>query len=385
LKATPIIEKFNELFGPFQLVVRSPGRINLIGEHTDYNEGFVLPAAIDKEIFLAFAENGTKECRIFSFDYGEMKTFSLLEFSPASSGWINYIMGVVAELLKGGHEVRGFDCVFGGNIPIGAGLSSSAALENGVCFGLSTLFGLEIDRLSMVKYSQTAEHDYAGVACGIMDQFASMMGKAGHAIRLDCRSLEYSYFPLNLGHYQFILCNTKVEHSLADTEYNQRRRECEMGVSAVQGHYSGIASLRDVTFEMLDSVISELPLKVWKRCTYVLEENERLLKGCQMLETGDLEGFGTLMYGSHDGLSSKYEVSCPELDFLVDFTRERSEVLGARMMGGGFGGCTINLVRKDQKELFEAEITAAYQSEFNRNPEIYEVNIVDGTGLLELL
>lgn len=379
LKSTAISEKFDELFDSSPLIIRSPGRINLIGEHTDYNEGFVLPAAIDKEIYLAFAKNGLEECRIFSYDYKEMNTFSLHDFEAVPQGWINYIMGVVAQLQGAGHRIGGFDCVFGGNIPIGAGLSSSAALENGVCLGLSLLFDLDLDKISMVKYSQKAEHEYAGVACGIMDQFASMMGKAAHAIRLDCRSLEYSYFSLNLGDYQFILCDTKVEHALADSEYNQRRSECEIGLAAVQNLYSGIKSLRDVTFEMLDAVKPEVPPVVYDRCTYVLEENDRLLKGCKMLESGNLKDFGELMYGSHDGLSKKYEVSCPELDFLVDFTRRRTEVLGARMMGGGFGGCTINLVRKDHKEKFGDEITAAYKEQFKRNPEIYEVNIVDGT------
>lgn len=384
MKAKAITEKFQELFGSSQLTVRSPGRINLIGEHTDYNEGFVLPAAIDKEIYFAFAKNNGKECRIFSYDYGEMNTFSLDDFSPVPQGWINYIMGVVAQLQADGHRIEGFDCVFGGNIPIGAGLSSSAALENGVCLGLSSLFELNLDKLSIIRYSQKAEHEYAGVACGIMDQFASMMGKAAHAIRLDCRSMEYIYFPLDLEEYQFILCDTKVEHALADSEYNQRRSECELGLTAVQNFYSGIISLRDVTYEMLDTVRVEVPPVVYERCSYVLEENDRLLKGCELLKKGDFEGFGKLMYGSHDGLSKKYEVSCRELDFLVDFTREREEVLGARMMGGGFGGCTINLVKREQKEKLQAEITAAYYEQFMRSPEIYEVNIVDGTSVLEV-
>ena len=384
MKAKPITEKFKELFGSSQLTVRSPGRINLIGEHTDYNEGFVLPAAIDKEIYFAFAKNNGKECRIFSYDYGEMNAFSLDDFSPVPQGWINYIMGVVAQLQADGHRIEGFDCVFGGNIPIGAGLSSSAALENGVCLGLSSLFDLNLDKISMVRHSQKAEHEYAGVACGIMDQFASMMGKAAHAIRLDCRSMEYVYFPLDFEEYQFILCDTKVEHALADSEYNQRRSECELGLTAVQNFYSGISSLRDVTYEMLDTVRVEVPPVVYERCSYVLEENDRLLKGCELLKKGDFEGFGKLMYGSHDGLSKKYEVSCKELDFLVDFTRERDEVLGARMMGGGFGGCTINLVKRDQKEKLQAEITAAYYEQFMRSPEIYEVNIVDGTSVLEV-
>ena len=381
MKAKQVKEKFEALFGSDPLIIRSPGRINLIGEHTDYNEGFVLPAAIDKEIYFAFAKNNEDLCRIFSHDYEEMVTFQLHKFKPVPKGWINYIMGVVAQLQADGHPVGGFDCVFGGNIPIGAGLSSSAALENGVCLGLSLIFNLNLDKLSMIRYSQKAEHEYAGVACGIMDQFASMMGKAGHAIRLDCRSLEYSYFQLNLGDYQFILCDTKVEHALADSEYNQRRSECEIGLRAVQNRYSGIMSLRDVTFEMLDSVRLEVAQTVYDRCCYVLEENERLLLGSERLQKGDLEGFGKLMYGSHEGLSQKYQVSCAELDFLVDFTRNREEVLGARMMGGGFGGCTLNLVKRDQKEILEAEIIKAYQEQFKRKPEIYEVNIVDGTSV----
>lgn len=378
-KIQSVAEKFKELFGSSPLLVRSPGRINLIGEHTDYNEGFVFPAAIDKEIYFAFAPNKENFCRVFAYDYEEMNAFQLQDFAPVPQGWINYIMGVVAQLQNDGHPIAGFDCVFGGNIPIGAGLSSSAALENGVCVGLSSIFDLGLDKLSMVRYSQKAEHEFAGVACGIMDQFASMMGKAGHAIRLDCRTLEYSYFSLHLGEYQIVLCDTHVEHALADSEYNQRREECELGLAAVQNFYSGIKSLRDVTFEMLDTIRVEVPPTVYERCCYVLEENERLVSGAERLRQGDLRGFGKLMYGSHDGLSKKYEVSCSELDFLVDFTRDREEVLGARMMGGGFGGCTINLVKKDRKAAFETEIIDAYQEQFMRTPTIYEVNIVDGT------
>jgi galactokinase len=351
----------------------------LIGEHTDYNEGFVLPAAIDKEIFLALAKNGGETCRVFSFDYEEMQVFNLRDLSPAPSGWINYITGVLAQLMDSDYHLEGFDCVFGGNIPIGAGLSSSAALENGICYGLSELFNLKLDPLTMIKFSQKAEHEYAGVACGIMDQFASMLGKAGHAIRLDCRSLDFTYFPLHLEDYQFILCDTQVKHTLVDTEYNVRRMECEIGVKSVKKYHGQVISLRDVSYEMLENVRHEIPSKVYQRCLYVLEENNRLLKACQLLERGDLEGFGVLMYGSHQGLSKLYEVSCPELDFLVDFTRTRSEVLGSRMMGGGFGGCTLNLVAKKQNQIFKSEISAAYQEIFGHPPHIYEVSIVNGT------
>lgn len=379
MKAIAIKQRFEEIFDASPLIIRSPGRINLIGEHTDYNEGFVLPAAINKEIYLAIAKNGRGDCRVYSSDYQEMITFSLQDISPAPSGWINYITGVVAQLIRAGYSLKGFDCVFGGNIPIGAGLSSSAALENGICFGLCELFDLGVDRMSMLKYSQKAEHEYAGVACGIMDQFASMMGKADHAIRLDCRSLDFSYFRLNLDNYRFILCDTQVKHSLVDTEYNVRRMECEVGVKSIKKYNEQVISLRDVSFEMLEKVKHEIPSKVYSRCLYVLQENNRLLKGCQLLEAGDLEGFGKLMYGSHEGLSQQYEVSCPELNFLVDFTSDRAEVLGARMMGGGFGGCTLNLVLKDQNETFKSEITAAYQEKFGHPPTIYEVSIVDGT------
>lgn len=380
LKGKAIREKFEELFDQSPLVFRSPGRINLIGEHTDYNEGFVLPAAIDKEIFLAIAKNGGENCRVFSFDYEEMQVFNLRDFSPAPSGWINYITGVIAQLIGSDYHLEGFNCVFGGNIPIGAGLSSSAALENGICYGLSELFDLKLDRMSMLKFSQKAEHEYAGVACGIMDQFASMMGKAGHAIRLDCRSLEYNYFPLHLDNYRFILCDTQVKHSLVDTEYNVRRMECEIGVQSIKKYQEQVLSLRDISYEMLQNVRHEIPSKVYQRCLYVLEENNRLLKACQMLESGDLEGFGSLMYKSHEGLSKQYEVSCPELDFLVDFTLARSEVLGSRMMGGGFGGCTLNLVKKDQAENFKSEITTAYLKKFGHQAQVYEVEIVEGTG-----
>ncbi|MEX2592333.1 MAG: galactokinase [Anditalea sp.] len=379
MKITDITQTFQEIFKSSPLIIRSPGRINLIGEHTDYNEGFVLPAAIDKEIYLALGKNGTDDCRIFSYDYKEMITFCIKDFSPAPNGWINYVMGVVAQVLQTGPELEGFDCVFGGDIPIGAGLSSSAALENGVCYGLSELFELKLDRISMLKYSQKAEHEFAGVACGIMDQFASMMGKSGHAIRLDCRSLDFIYFPLKMDKYLFILCDSQVQHSLVDTEYNARRKECEAGVAAVKKHDAKVKSLRDVSLEMLDKVKQEVSPVVFKRCLYVLEENERLLKGCQLLKSGNLKEFGRLMYGSHEGLSKQYEVSCPELDFLVEFTYDRSDVLGARMMGGGFGGCTINLVNKEHKEAFIPEITEAYNKGFGHDPKIYEVSIVDGT------
>lgn len=376
---TTIADKFTELFIYTPQLVRSPGRINLIGEHTDYNEGFVLPAAIDKEMVLAVARNDSDTCRLFSMDFNEGVAFNLQDFKPSDKGWPNYIMGVVDQLQKAGYTIGGFDCVFGGDIPIGAGLSSSAALECGAAFALNQLFGLNIDKISMIRYAQKAEHVFAGVQCGIMDQFASVMGKKDFALQLDCRSLDYHYFPLNLHDYQIVLCDTGVKHALASSEYNTRRLECEQGVAKVREKHPEVKSLRDVSLPMLERVETELDPTIYKRCRYVIEENERLLSGCKLLEQGDIRGFGEKMYGSHEGLSVQYEVSCPELDFLVDYTKDMPYVVGARMMGGGFGGCTINLVAIEEKDTFIKVLTKGYQQQFGLALKTYEVAISDGT------
>lgn len=374
--------KFFELFNSEPLLIRSPGRINLIGEHTDYNDGFVLPAAIDKQMIVAVAKNNIGSCRLFAYDLNESVQLNLKEVKPQEIAWANYALGVVDQLQKAGHEIEGFDCVFGGDIPMGAGLSSSAALEGGVAYALVKLFDLKEDKTQLVKYAQKAEHTFAGVQCGIMDQFASMMGSKDHAMRLDCRSLEFSYFPINLQNYQLILCDTQVKHSLASSEYNTRRKECERGVAVVKRRHPEVSSLRDVNTQMLEEVQDELGPVVYKRCRYVIEENDRLLSGCKLLEQGDIEGFGLKMYGSHEGLRKHYEVSCQELDFLVDFTLEKTHVVGSRMMGGGFGGCTINLVAKDRKQGFIREISQAYKDCFQVELQTYEVSITDGTGSL---
>ncbi|WP_439482151.1 galactokinase [Cyclobacterium plantarum] len=362
------------------VLLRSPGRINLIGEHTDYNEGYVLPAAIDKYIYLGFAKNNSRKCRVYSIDFGEEESFLLEDMKPRK-GWINFVMGVAAQLVNAGHELQGFDCVFGGDIPIGAGLSSSAALENGVGFGLNELFDLKLSPMALLKFSQQAEHEYAGVKCGIMDMFASMMGKKDQAIRLDCRSLDHAYFPLELGEYQLLLCNSMVSHSLAESAYNERREECQQGVDQVKQQFPEVKSLRDVTPQMLEKAKGEMSPLVYQRCAYVILENERLIDTCNALAADDLVAVGYLLYGSHEGLSEAYEVSCPELDFLVDYTRDLSYVLGARMMGGGFGGCTLNLLKKSATKDFIASITAAYQEKFGLKMEAYAVNVVDGTGV----
>lgn len=359
--------------------MRSPGRVNLIGEHTDYNEGFVLPAAINKAIFFAIAPNGTDTFRAYSFNLEERAEFDLNQVKPSEIGWANYLLGVVAQLQKANHQVKGFDLVFGGNVPIGAGLSSSAAVECGLAFGLNEVFGFGIEKLTLVKMAQKAEHEYAGVMSGIMDQFASMFGKRDHAIKLDCRSLEYEYYHLAMHDYRIVLCDTDVKHSLASSEYNTRRKECEEGVAILQRHYPEVTSLRDATLDMLAQHRQEFDPVVYKRCIYVVSENNRVEAACADLAKGDMRSFGERMYASHEGLQHDYEVSCPELDFLVDQTRELNEVLGARMMGGGFGGCTINLVQVDAIDGFVQQMEQAYQQRFGIALKTYIAEIVDGS------
>ncbi|MBC3540959.1 galactokinase [Rufibacter sediminis] len=377
-----IVAKFKELYKSEPVVARSPGRVNLIGEHTDYNEGFVLPAAINKEIYFAIAPNGTQTMRAHAFDLEESAEFDLTNVQRTNVGWANYLLGVVAQLQKANYEVKGFDLVFGGNIPIGAGLSSSAAVECGLAYALNYLYAYGIERFDMVKMAQKAEHEYALVMCGIMDQFASMFGKHNHVVKLDCRSLEYQYYPFNIDDYRIVLCDTQVKHSLASSEYNTRRQECETGVALLRKHYPQIHSLRDVTLEMLTQHQAEFDPVVYRRCTYVVKENLRVEEACQDLERGDLAAFGQKMFASHQGLQHDYEVSCPELDFLADQARESDAVLGARMMGGGFGGCTINLVKLEKLDEFTRHMTEAYQKEYNIALKTYVAEIVDGSSLV---
>ncbi|GAB3539411.1 galactokinase [Pontibacter brevis] len=374
-----ISQKFRELYKEVPTVFRSPGRVNLIGEHTDYNNGFVLPAAINKEIFFALAPNNTTTFRVHSFNLGESAEFDLTQVQPSDVSWANYLLGVVAQLQKADYKVPGFDLVFGGNVPIGAGLSSSAAVECGIAFGLNEVFDFGIDKFTLVKMAQKAEHEYAGVMCGIMDQFASMFGKENHAIKLDCRSLEYEYYNLAMQDYRIVLCDTQVKHSLASSEYNTRRKECEAGVAILQQYYPEVQSLRDAKLDMLAQHQQEFDPVVYRRCTYVVSENNRVEAACADLEKGDMKSFGDRMYASHAGLQHDYEVSCPELDFLVEQARGSEAVLGARMMGGGFGGCTINLVKVEALEDFVQQMEKEYQEQFNVQLKTYIAEIVDGS------
>ncbi|MGV3503479.1 MAG: galactokinase [Adhaeribacter sp.] len=376
-----IILKFKELYQQEPLVVRSPGRVNLIGEHTDYNEGFVLPAAINKEIFFAIAPSNTQQVRFYSFDLQEAAAYSLEDIQPGDKAWANYLLGVIAQFQQAQLFIGGFDLVFGGNVPIGAGLSSSAAVECGLAFALNHLFNLDLEKMQLVKMAQKAEHEYAGVRCGIMDQFASMFGKHNQVVKLDCRSLNYQYYPFDLSAYRLVLCDTQVKHSLASSEYNTRRQECEQGVALLQKYYPQVKSLRDVSLQMLEAHATEFPEVVLKRCGYVVRENLRVETACEDLVRGDLQAFGQKMYASHQGLQHDYEVSCPELDFLAARAKDHPAVLGARMMGGGFGGCTINLVALDSLEQFTADMKQAYQQAFGTELPVYIAQIVDGSSL----
>lgn len=373
---------FQSAFHADPLLICSPGRVNLIGEHTDYNEGFVLPAAIDKAIYLAVGLRSDDELHFIAHDLDKTYQGSLTDLAPTRS-WADYLLGVVAQFRLAGHPIGGFNCVFSGTIPMGAGLSSSAALENGVGFALNELFGLGLDRITLLKLSQRAENEFVGAKVGIMDMFASMMGKADHVIKLDCRSLEYTYAPLRMDGISIVLCDSRVKHSLVTSEYNTRRAECEAGVRFLQTYYPEIKSLRDVTMAMLDEHLRDTEPLIYRRCAYVVQENQRLLDGVAALERNDVEAFGQLMYGSHEGLSQWYEVSCSELDTLVDIARQQPGVLGARMMGGGFGGCTINLVREGSLEAFNEQIMKQYKAQTGKDTYIHVCKIQDGTHVVD--
>jgi len=376
-------EKFQSLFSDDRpLIVRSPGRVNLIGEHTDYNNGFVLPAAIDKAICMAVSARADKELHIVALDLDSSFRGSVDRLERSPLHWPDYLQGVIQQIQALGHELGGFNCVFGGDIPLGAGMSSSAALECATAFALNELFGLGLDPLTMVKLSQKAENVFVGLQCGIMDQFASMFGRRNHVIRLDCQSLEYVYFPFNTEGILIALLDTGVKHTLASSEYNTRRQQCEAGVRLVQAHYPNVSSLRDVTLPMLETLVAPVDALVYRRCRYILEENARLLAGTEDLQRGDLAAFGRKMFASHEGLSHDYEVSCEELDFLVDQVRDDPGVIGARMMGRGFGGCTINLVKEAAIDGLIERITPVYREAMKLELKVYIGQIENGTSFV---
>lgn len=373
-----IVRIFREKFSSSPRVFKAPGRINIIGEHTDYNDGYVLPAAIDKAMNFAVAANGDEQkVRLWAADLGQGYEFSLDSLAPAPGFWATYLMGVCDQLQKKGCKISGFDMVFGGDIPLGAGLSSSAALECGALTALNAIFSLAMEKEDIARTGQMVEHTFAGVKCGIMDQFASVMGRENSVIRLDCRDLSHEYFPFELGDNIVVLCNTNVKHSLASSEYNTRRHECEQGLEICKELF-GVSSLRDVTVGQLEAEKDKFPPVVYKRLHYVTGEVVRVEQACENMKKGDMEAVGRLMYATHDGLSEEYEVSCPELDFLVNITRNDENVLGSRMMGGGFGGCTINIVKGSYADTFIGKAAAAYKKQTGTDMTAYKTSVKEG-------
>ena len=379
-----VMHQFIQAFqSPPELMVSSPGRINLIGEHTDYNKGFVLPAAIDKSINLAISRRTDDQTHFIAVDVKQEFRGAVTKFEKSAQLWPDYINGVLQQLHLRGFRVGGLNLVLGGDIPAGAGLSSSAAIECSVVFALNELFGYGLSKLEMVKISQAAENQFVGVNCGIMDQFASMFGKKDQVILLDCRSLKFEYIPIDLHQHAILLMDSTVKHSLASGEYNIRREQCEMGVRALRKIYPQVDSLRDANRAMIEYTLKDMvPDLVYNRCKFVVEENLRLQVGCEALRRNDIIGFGKKMYASQTGLSKLYDVSCAELDFLVEQARSEHAVLGARMMGGGFGGCTINIIRKSFINEVVERITKAFRLRFGQDPLAHICTISNGTQLI---
>ena len=358
--------------GSTGVVYASPGRINLIGEHTDYNGGFVFPGAIDKGMIAELKINGTNKVRAYSIDMKDYVEFGLNEEDAPRTSWARYIFGVCREIIKRGGKISGFNTAFAGDVPLGAGMSSSAALESTYAFALNDMFNLGIDKFELAKIGQATEHNYCGVMCGIMDQFASVFGKQGSLIRLDCRSLEYEYFPFDPKGYKLVLLDTLVKHELASSAYNKRRQSCEAVAKEI-----GVEFLRDATMEQLQAVKGKVSEEDYMRAEYVISEVQRVLDVCDALKVDDYETVGQKMYETHHGMSKLYEVSCEELDYLNDLAKECG-VTGSRVMGGGFGGCTINLVKDELYDSFIEKAKEGYKSKYGKLPKVYDVVISDG-------
>lgn len=405
---TQFSNHFNQ---PPSLVVKSPGRINLIGEHTDYNHGFVLPAAIDKYIELAIGKRTDGAIHMVALDLGETIILPIHNLTPHATQWVNYIIGVVDQVFNKSQSVNnnfigtqntltnteitiavndtnlsgGFNICIQGNIPLGAGLSSSAAVECAVLFALNELYQLSLSKMQMALMAQQAEHTFAGVKCGIMDMFASLHGQKNKAILLDCDSLAFTYYPLELKDYSIVLFDTQIKHALASSEYNTRRLECEQGLKIIQEKYPSVKTFRDISMEQVEACLDSNVVsrsKVYQRCKYVVEEIARVQLAVKDLAIGDMQAFGKKMFETHEGLSKLYEVSCPELDFLVNAVSHNENVVGARMMGGGFGGCTINIIKTTAVEAITKELTAKYNQAMHKELSHYITSIEDGTQLV---
>ena len=370
---------FINTFKAEPLLVFSPGRINIIGEHTDYNDGFVFPAAVNKGIVAAFNKSDSGKSTAYALDMEHSIEFSLENLKPAKPGsWENYVFGVIAEIEKKDKTIGNFNVVFQGDIPAGSGMSSSAALENSIVYGLNELFNLGLSKHDMIHVSQKAEHNFVGVNCGIMDQYASMFGIKNSALLLDCRTVTSKPYEIDFKDHQLLLINTNVKHNLSDSAYNDRRAVCE--------HISellGIKALRDATESDLETIKNQVTPEDYQKALFVIQENDRALKASKAIEDGDLITLGNLIYGSHNGLQHQYKVSCEELDFLVEQAQGNKQVLGARMMGGGFGGCTINLVSKNAVEGFAKSTSVAYKERFHKDCSVYVVELSNGTHIIE--
>lgn len=374
-----IKKHFVEHFQKEGQMYASAGRINLIGEHTDYNGGFVFPGAIDKGMIAMISLNGTDKVRAYSVDLDDYTEFGFNEEDAPAQSWARYIFGVCREIIKrSGNVLKGFDTAFAGDVPLGAGMSSSAALESTYAFALNDIFELNIDKFELAKIGQSTEHNYCGVKCGIMDQFASIFGKEGHLMRLDCRSMEFEYFPFDPKGYKVVLLDSVVKHELASSAYNRRRESCENVCNVMRENgYPKVEFLRDANLDMLEAVKDKITEEDYCRAKYVIEEVQRVLDVCDALNAGDYETVGEKMYQTHAGMSKLYEVSCQELDFLNDIARECG-VTGSRVMGGGFGGCTINLVKEELYENFLNVAKVRFTEKFGHEPKIYPVVISNG-------
>lgn len=376
-------KKFEELYSSKPLLVRSPGRINIIGEHTDYNNGYVLPAAIDKEIFFATEKNGSDDHAIYSVNFDEQKTFSNANLVPeGQEQWVNYLIGSIKILEKAGYQVGGINCVLGGNIPAGGGLSSSAALTCGFIFSLNELFDLNLDRIKISQMARQVEHEFAGVQCGIMDQWANLFSQKDALLFINCGTKAFEPIPVNFEGVDVVLCDTGVKHSLASSAYNDRLKECQEGVDVLKKVNNDITSLSDASLEELEQVKDKLSSTVYKRCSYVLHENERVQKSLKAIKENDLHELGQLLYQSHEGLKEDYAVSCEELDLLVTFSKDKEGVYGSRMMGGGFGGSTINLVKTSYTEQFMKDVDQYYFEKTGVRPKVFGTKICPGTSIL---
>ena len=373
---------FEESFGSApKKIVLSPGRINIIGEHIDYNDGYVLPAAIDKIICFAFEKSNSNTSKIIAIDLDDSFEVDLTtEMELTDNVWTNYIRGVINQLKIKGFEFDGFNCVFSSNIPVGSGLSSSAALECGFLFGINELFDLKIKPVDIALMGQSAEH-WVGINCGIMDQFSSVMGQENKVIKIDCRTLEYEYHNADFNDYSLILFDSNVKHSLMTSAYNERRQQCEEGIAIVKNNFPEITSFRDCTEQHILGLENVMSANVFKRCLFVVKEINRVILACEALDKGNIETLGKLMFETHEGLSTDYEVSCAELDMIVNTLKKEEAVVGSRLMGGGFGGCTINLIKKGHEDRIKKQLSELYLEAFGIELKIYDVKIGNGTSL----